>query len=154
MTTPPSLTPSFSSPPPNWFARNWKWALALGLLGGILLLAAFVGSILLIVETSFQHSGFYSEALARARANPQVTEKIGLPLQAGWLASGSMNTSGPSGSADVSIPISGPKGKGTIYVVAKKSAGEWKFRTLQVEIEGETSRIDLLKPEEIIPKDN
>lgn len=154
MTTPSSPNPSFSSPPPNWLARNWKWAVGLGVLGAVLLLALFVGGILLVVETSFQHSGFYTEALARARANPQVIEKLGQPLQAGWLASGSVNTTGPSGSADVSIPISGPKGKGTIYVVAKKSVGEWKFETLQVDISGEESRIDLLKVEENTHTDN
>lgn len=154
MTTPSSFNPTFQGPPPNWFARNWKWVVVLGVLGGILALTVFVGGILLIVETSFQHSGFYTEALARARADPQVIEKIGQPLQPGWLATGNLNTSGSSGSADVSIPISGPKGKGTIYVEAKKSAGEWTFETLQVEIAGEEHRIDLLKPEGIAPKEN
>ena len=154
MTTPSSLNPSFATPPPNWFARNWKWVVALGVLGGVLLLTAFVGGILFIVETSIQHSGFYTEALARTRANPQVIEKIGQPLQAGWFATGSLNSSGSSGSADVTIPISGPKGKGTIYVVAKKSAGEWKFETLQVEVAGEGQRIDLLKPDDIAPKED
>jgi hypothetical protein len=119
----------------------------------LLLLVSFVGGILLLVETSFQQSGFYTQALAKARANPQVAEKFGQPIKAGWLSSGSLNTSGPSGSADVSIPISGPKRKGTIYVVAKKSAGLWRFETLQVEVEGKTERIDLLQPEGTPQKD-
>ena len=42
--------------------------------------------------------------------------------------------------------ISGPKGKGTIYVVAKKSAGEWSYSRMEVEVEGQPGRIDLLRP--------
>jgi hypothetical protein len=148
MVTPSNFGPAPAVDRPNWFSRNWKWFVPLGALALLLLFAAFVGGILLLVETSFQHSGFYTQALAKARANPQVAEKFGKPLKAGWLASGSVKTSGSSGDADVSIPVSGPKGKGTIYVVAKKSAGLWQFETLQVEVEGKTERIDLLQPEE------
>lgn len=113
----------------------------------MLLFALFAGAIFFVVETSFQHSDFYPAALARARANPQVIEKIGQPLTAGWMTTGSVNTSGPTGNADIAIPVSGPKGKGTLYVVAKKSAGIWKFETLQVAVVGEEERIDLLAAE-------
>jgi Cytochrome oxidase complex assembly protein 1 len=93
-------------------------------------------------------SDCYQQTLARVRTSPEIAQKIGEPLKVGWLASGSINTSNSSGNADISIPISGPKGKGTIYMVAKKSAGLWKFETLQVEVKGETARIDLLQPQE------
>jgi Cytochrome oxidase complex assembly protein 1 len=147
MVTPTGLYQTPVAAPPNWFNRNWKWALPVGVLLLLLLLLAFVGTIFLIVETSFQHSDPYIHGLARARANPRVMEKIGQPLAPGWLVSGNINISGPSGNADISIPVSGPKGKGTIYVVAKKSAGEWTFQTLQVEVEGQPERIDLLTGE-------
>lgn len=132
----------------SWFSRNWKWAVPFGVLAMLLLAVAFVGGILFLVESSFQHSEFYTQALQRARANPLVTAKIGKPLQAGWPASGKLNTSGSSGDADISIPLSGPIGKGTLYVVAKKSAGVWTLMTLQVEVAGEAERIDLLQPEQ------
>jgi hypothetical protein len=155
VTTPSNFIPTIGSPRPSWFARNWKWAVLLGVVVALLLLASFVGGIFLIVETAFQHSGCYTEALTRARSNPEVSEKIGEPLQAGWLAVGSVNQSGASGDADLSVPISGPKGKGTLYLVAKKSAGQWNFEKLQVAVAGETQRIDLLKPEaENTPREN
>jgi hypothetical protein len=135
-----------SAPNSTWLARNWKWLLPAGILLLFLLFATFVGGILFIVESSFRHSDCYAQGLARARADPQVTEKIGQPIEAGWTASGSINTSGSSGDADISIPIRGPKGTGTLYVVAKKSAGRWEFQTLQVEVKGEQERIDLLRP--------
>jgi cytochrome oxidase complex assembly protein 1 len=148
MATPSNLGPSASSTRSNWFTRNWKWAVPVGLLVVFLLFASFVGGILLLVETSFQHSDSYTQALARARADPRVAGKIGRPLKAGWLASGSINTSNSSGDADFSIPISGPRAKGTLHVVAKKIDGLWTFKTLQVEVEGDAERIDLLLPEE------
>lgn len=153
MAAPSNPVPGVANPGPGWFARNWKWALLITGLGLVLLLAAFAAGILLLVETSFQHSGFYNDALDRARANPEVVQKIGQPLRAGWLASGGVNTTGSSsGDANVAIPISGPKGKGTIYLVAKKSAGMWKFETLQVEVAGQGERIDLLKSDEAPPQ--
>jgi len=47
--------------------------------------------------------------------------------------------------ADLAIPISGPKGKGTIYVKAAKSLGRWTYSDLIVEIQATRNRIDLLK---------
>jgi len=123
-----------------------------GLVGGLLLAGAFVGSIFLIVESSFRQSGCYTQALAKARANPEVLEKVGQPLTPGWLAGGNISISGSSGDADISIPISGPKGKGTLYVIAKKSAGEWNFQRLEAEVEGAERRIDLLKSDEATPE--
>jgi Cytochrome oxidase complex assembly protein 1 len=38
--------------------------------------------------------------------------------------SGKTNVTGLSGEAELAISISGRKGKGTIYVIATKSAGE------------------------------
>ena len=149
MASPPVISSTFSSQRPSWLARNWKWLVPVAVLCFFLVVAAFVGTIFVAVETSIQHSDFYPVALARARANPEVSGKLGQPIQAGWLALGSINvsstsSSGSSGNADVAIPLSGPRGKGKLYVLAKKSAGQWNFETLQVEIEGESQRIDLL----------
>jgi hypothetical protein len=148
MSAPSSFGPIGANVRPNWFSRNWKWVVPVGILLLFLLAASFVGAVFVLVETSFQHSDFYIQALAKAQANPQVAEKIGRPLKSGWLASGNLNESSASGDVDLSIPLSGPKGKGTLRLVAKKSAGVWKLETLQVEVAGEAERIDLLQPEE------
>lgn len=148
MATAPGLYQSPTAPRPNWLGRNWKWAVPLAVFFLMLLFAAFIGGVLLLVERSFQHTDFYIQGLARAQANGQVIDKLGQPIKPGWFSSGSVSITGPSGDADISIPISGSKGKGTIYVVAKKSAGEWKFLRLEVEIEGQDQRVNLLKPAE------
>jgi hypothetical protein len=145
MATSPVSSQSSGVPGLDRLTRNWKWVVPVFLLAALLLVGGFIGTILFVVESSFQHSDCYVQALAKTRANPEVGEKIGEPITPGWFSSGSINLSGPSGNADITIPIRGSKGKGKIYVVAEKRAGAWSFETLQVEIEGNEQRIDLLQ---------
>lgn len=82
-------------------------------------------------------------AVARAKADSRVTSALGTPITEGWYLSGNTNVNGASGNADLSIPISGPKGKGTMYAVATKSAGEWTYSKLIVKIDSTGETIDL-----------
>ena len=52
---------------------------------------------------------------------------------------------GSSGHADLAIPVSGPQGSGTPYVVASKSAGRWSMLQLVMDIKETDERIDLLE---------
>jgi hypothetical protein len=85
----------------------------------------------------------YKVAVARAQADEKVVNALGTPISEGSFVSGKINTSGGSGEADFTIPISGPKGKGTIYVVATRSAGTWTYSTLSVKIDSTGETIDL-----------
>ena len=97
-----------------------------------------------IVFGVMKSSDVYEEALARAKASPAVSEALGAPIEAGWFTSGHISVNGPSGDAELSIPIAGPQGKGTTYLEARKSAGQWSFSRLEVEIAETKERIDLL----------
>jgi len=90
-----------------------------------------------------KQSDAYKIALARAQANPAVIEAIGSPISQTGVVSGNSNVSGAVGEANLSIPLSGPKGRATLYVEAKKSADRWLFQTMVVEIEKTGDRIDL-----------
>jgi Cytochrome oxidase complex assembly protein 1 len=148
---PSALGPPVPGPKKTWVQQNWKWLLPSGCLGLVVLSAAFIGGIFFLVENSFRNSDVCTQSLARARVNPEVIEGIGQPLQAGWLVTGNIQVIGSSGNADLSIPVSGPKGKATIYAVARKAAGVWQFETLQVAIRGQAKRIDLLQQERQLP---
>jgi len=117
----------------------------LGCFGTLTLFTAFVVSIALIVFSAVKSTDVYRDALARAKAHPSVIEILGSPIKEGFLVSGNTNVNGASGEANLSIPISGPKGKGTIYVAANKSLGKWNYSGLIVEIEKTHQRIDLLR---------
>ena len=110
---------------PNWWKRNWKWFVPLGCFTLALLFLTFVGSILVIVFNAMRSTDVYREALARAKADPAVIEALGSPIKDGFLVSGNTNVNGASGETNLAIPLSGPRGKGTIYVFANKSNGQW-----------------------------
>jgi len=129
----------------GWFGRNWKWLVPTGCLGSILLLAGFGALIFFGVTAMMKSSDAYKFALAAAKENEAVLQAVGTPIEPGTLVTGKISVSGGSGNADLAIPISGPKGAATIYVVAKKSAGKWYYSTLVVEIDANGERIDILE---------
>lgn len=111
----------------------------------LLLMVGFVFAIMSLVFGVMKSSDAYKMALAKAKADPRVMAALGSPIDDGLFVWGSSNVSGTSGQADLTIPISGPKGKGTIYFVASKFAGEWTFSKLMVEIADTKQRIDLIE---------
>jgi hypothetical protein len=131
-------------PQPGWWSRNWKWFVPTGCcLTPLVLGAAFAAFLVLVVFGALKQSDAYKMAVARAKADSRVVTALGTPIEEGWWLSGKTNVNGGSGDADLSIPISGPKGKGTIYAVATKSAGDWSYSKLQVKIESTDETIDL-----------
>ena len=111
----------------------------------MLLFIAFAGSIVLIVFSAVKSTEVYKDALTRAKAHPAVIEALGSPVTDGFLVSGNTNVNGASGETNLSIPVSGPKGKGIIYVAATKSLGRWNYSGLIFEIAETHRRIDLLQ---------
>ena len=127
----------------NWFGRNWKWAAPTGCLGLVLLVGAFIATIMFFVFSMMKSNDAYQHSLQVASHDPEVVAALGEPIQDGWLFTGSTDESGGAGSDHLSNPLSGPRGGGTLYVEAKKSAGEWHYATMAVQLDSGT-RIDLL----------
>jgi hypothetical protein len=94
--------------------------------------------------TVFRHTDVFREAVARAEASPQARAELGEPIREGWWVMGRVRMTGPSGYANLSIPLKGSRKDGTLYVVARKSAGIWQYDTLEVAVEGRPGRISLL----------
>ncbi len=131
-------------PPRSWWSRNWKWFVPTGCLTMVALIVAFIAAIVLVVFGAMKSSDAYKTAVAQASAHPEVIAALGTPIEEGMFVSGKTNVDGSTGEADLTIPISGPKGKAKIYAVATRTAGRWKYSTLEVEIFGRVERIDLL----------
>jgi hypothetical protein len=139
-----------SEPPPRtpgWWSRNWKWALPVGCLAPLLVVAGCVTAVIVMVPRIIRSSEPYRHAVSEARASPAVRELLGEPIEEAALPGGNINVSGSAGDADLSIPLSGPKGSATLYVVGTRTAGEWEYATLRVKPDGDGETIDLAPAE-------
>jgi Cytochrome oxidase complex assembly protein 1 len=141
---PQSAIPAFQMVPPQspkgWLARNWKW-----LVGGLfLVLVLLVAGIMTLVMGAMRGSDVATESVLRAQGNASVVQRLGAPIKEGWFVGGSINVSTASGDADLSVPISGPKGEATVYVTAQKTAGTWIYSQMVAVVKGSGDKIDLL----------
>lgn len=129
----------------SWLDRHARWKIPLGCLIVVFLLCTFVAVVLAIIDVSFRNSMVYQEALARAERSPEVTSRIGEPLRPGHVFQGKLNVSGSTGNANMAIPVTGPRGKATIVLDARKVGGAWVFRTLCVQFNGQSGTVNLLE---------
>jgi len=121
----------------SWLGRNWRWLLSLVV--GL----ALVGSALSVF--AFNHADATKLAMATARSNPALVQRLGEPIENGWFIGGSIEVTPGSGRADLAIPISGPRGRGTLYALAVKEAGVWRLTLLKFSLDADATRLDLLQ---------
>ena len=119
--------------------RNWIIATVVAI---VVALAGIGVGVFFFVVSLLKGSDVYQQALARVNASAQATQVLGLPIETGF-PMGNIRISGPSGEAQLSIPVHGSKAKGTIYLEATKRMGEWRFDRILLEIDGREDRIDL-----------
>src|SRR5688572_25230223 len=134
--------------PPGWWSRNWKWAVPSGCLMVVLL--AFGGCVGLVATVfgMMKNTGAYEQAMTRLQVSPAAIAVLGEPIRAGWMVSGNVSENGATGEANYSVPVSGPRGSGTLYVEARKSTGRWTFQVLTLVPDGGGEPVDLRTPDE------
>ena len=121
---------------PGWWQRNWKWCVPVLAALLLALFAAFVFGIVALIFGAIKSSGPYQHAVTRAQSDPAVIAALGEPIRSGWFVQGNISVDGASGIADLAIPLDGSRADGTLYVVAEKHAGEWRYDTLAVNVDG------------------
>ncbi|QPC92485.1 cytochrome c oxidase assembly factor Coa1 family protein [Mesorhizobium sp. INR15] len=126
--------------------RNWAiagllvWVVALGGL------AVTIGSIPYILKGS----DAYHMTMDAVRADDRVKAAIGDDLAANFWIGGSINVNANgTGAAQLSIPVHGAKGKGTVYSTAIRTAGTWSQRLLVVRVDGVEAPIVLLNEDHV-----
>jgi len=131
-------------PPPkkNWFARNWFWFVPIGCVGMLCAAIGFLALIFMAVFAMMKSSDAYKDGVAQAKSHPAVQAALGTPIEEGMFVMGNIDLKNDSGEANLSVPLSGPAGDGTLHIEAIKSAGQWTFNSLVLDCAGE--RIDLL----------
>jgi hypothetical protein len=129
----------------SWWERKWKWFVPTGCVSLLLIFVLFIASIFFGVTAMMTNSDVYKEAMIKANLNKVVTEKLGSPIEDDGMTSGSINTTnGDRGSCNLQIPIKGPKGQATLFVVAEKK-GTWQYSEMTVVIKTTKEETDLLK---------
>ena len=114
-------------------------------LGIFIIMIAMIPIIFFSVFAIMKSSGAYQMALEKVTSHQKVVALLGEPIEPGFFVSGSVNTSGPSGQANLSFSISGPHGDAKVYVFANKETGEWKILRLAVVSEEKKMRIWLIR---------
>jgi len=134
----------------NWFGRNWKWAVpSIGCLTIIIAFVLLFGAMVSKVTGMFQDSVPYSVAMESMQQNTQVIEQIGEPIEPNGMFQGNINYENNNGTADLKIPVKGPKGEATLLVIAEKNDDVWTYQTMKVSFEDTDETIDLLETVEI-----
>src|ERR1051325_8433815 len=127
---------SFQQPaqqqPKGCVGRNWKWAVPLGCVTLILILVAGVGGIFFFAMSALKSSDVYKGALERAQKSPSAAGMLGEPIKDGWLVKGNISFDGGSGTANLEIPVSGPKSRGPLAARAVNEGGAWMYERLDL----------------------
>jgi hypothetical protein len=146
MSTPPPLPPNSPAarPAPGWMQRNWKWAVPVMAVCATAIVAALIAGLLFGVRSMMLGSEPYQVALREAQLDPKLSKRLGSPIEPGFMPTGSIHTSGGSGEAALQIALSGPKGEATLFVDARRQAGEWRYRSLRVAFADGSEPLDLL----------
>jgi hypothetical protein len=134
--TPPPLPPRA---PTDWWGRNWKWFVPLICVVALTAIGGFVAAMFGYIKSSEAYTG----AMARVRSNPAVAAALGVPIKDAYFMSGNISVNGATGAADLAIPLSGPKGGGSLFVQESKRLGVWHFDRMIVEVDATRQRIDL-----------
>jgi len=129
--------------PPPQKSGCLKW-LAIGCSVIFVIGIACVAVLVFVVFGAIKATDAYKNAVDRAISDPRVIAALGSPVEPGWWVKGSVNVDNDGGHANISFPISGPKGKAMVEAVATRNVDKWVYTKLQVHPDGGPP-IDLLQ---------
>lgn len=135
----------------NWLGRNWKWFVPVFCLLAAVVLGVLVAVTMSVAIRSLKSGELYQKAVETARLDAALSEALGQPLKEGFFAGGSFNYTSTSGRAEITIPVSGPQGSGTITLKAQRTTGPWLISSLVAEVDATKHRIDLLEGAKVVP---
>ncbi len=123
MWTPPAQAAAASVPLRYGKAqRKAKIGVIISLVGAL----ALTGGIIFLVGGMMKGEA-YDVAMKYLRANEEVRADLGKPIEEGLMPTGSIKTGGGSGSANLNISLSGPKGDGDAQVSLFKTGEKWSL---------------------------
>jgi len=138
----------------SWWSRNWFWVVPVGCLTPLVICCGVPGLFFAGLFSSLKSSEPYAVALERANGDGRVLVELGQPVTGDFLVFGSIKkhvgvqngVSTAEETINLSIPVSGPKGSGTIEVVATKAGGKRIYSKIILIVPSRTAPLDLLAP--------
>ena len=76
--------------------------------------------------------------------NQELIAIIGEPIETDGIMQGSMNYSNGDASADITIPLKGPKGKASVSIKGDKREDVWIYEAFYITIKDTQEQINLL----------
>jgi hypothetical protein len=123
--------------------------------GGCLGLVALAFGVLIaivFIVLSFMRNMEPTETTFKVAQSSEVLQnEIGEPMRQGYLVNGNFNITGDDGTANISVPILGPKGAAAVRVIARQNQGRWIYTEMTAEIQGSGQQVDLLP---LLPADS
>jgi|GEM_PF-2172016 len=141
---PPSSSFGAGAQPPR--KTNKVWLMGCLITGCVMLvIGGIISALVFVLPAIFKSNDAYRGALEIVRADTRARILFGEPIEDGWMPMGSVNVSGDTGSANMSVGISGPLNSGRLYIEATKSGGEWQYQVLKLRYLKDSIDIDLLE---------
>jgi YD repeat-containing protein len=110
----------------------------------ILVLAGI--ALLYLYDFRLRASPAFAPAMNLVSRSAEAKAALGEPIRAGAGVRGAVRNSTASGYAVLAVPVSGPKGKGTLYVVANRLGSDWDIEREVLQIGDGSRKIDLTPP--------
>jgi len=140
-----AVPPAYVAPQPVQQPKSRKkmWVIIiLSVLLFLFLLIAGCCTLLYVgVKKAMKSSDVYIMSVQRAQASPCAISKLGQPITAQGMPQGSVNENNGSGTADLTIPVNGPQGSGSLHALATRDNSVWTLTSLTLNAGG--SQYDL-----------
>lgn len=137
------MTTRHSTPP--WLERLHWWLrrATVAMLMVLLISLTTVGVLIYLVTSSTP----YRESMLEVRLHPAVIARLGTPIDTGWLISGRHRSENGVFILDIAVPVTGPKGAGTVFLEASKQDESWVVDRIIVEVKNQKEMMNLAPPE-------
>ena len=126
---PPAYVPPLPAQPKS---RKKFWIiLILSIL--LLIFVLIAGCCTLIykgVGKVLRSSDVYAMSMKRAQDSPCAVSKLGQPIANDGMPQGSVNDTNSTGTADLTIPVEGPQGKGSLHAIGSRDNNVWTLTSL------------------------
>lgn len=140
----PEVGPAAQAPPEQkkgWWGRNWKWFVPVGCLLPSLVVVGCIALGIYGLSMMKEYIEVFEEAVVLVGESEEIREALGDPIE----PAGQFKIESSGGMQVITVPMSGPKGRGELVLSCKKVDGKWKLISLVMTVEDTDEKIRLMK---------